>query len=272
MEAFVVALSLLLLADPDASTAREPGAADSLASPGTVVPACTVELTTHFEVHAPTEFQAASLAADCEKYRREIALSWLGGELPPWPQRAKVYFRPRSGIPRGLAWPAHPERGYRDHRVWLSGDWQEVRREIVAHEMAHLVLAEEQLAPWWEEGIASLYDGPMLRESRRERRNFLAWDAFPGEIPRSPVPAEDYRAYCQSSTLVSLALSQTASPRQVLCICRQSPHLTTFREQLGLASDVAFQDGLARVQRSEAWVPLPYLETSRDRSATGSFR
>src|SRR5262245_3027542 len=38
----------------------------------------------HFIVSAPTQQLATEICQAAEKYRRELAVEWLGGELPAW--------------------------------------------------------------------------------------------------------------------------------------------------------------------------------------------
>src|SRR5262245_11916493 len=46
--------------------------------------------TQNFVVMAPTPHFAQQVAIAAENYRRDLAVDWLGRELPPWPQPCPI--------------------------------------------------------------------------------------------------------------------------------------------------------------------------------------
>src|SRR5690606_20067900 len=72
--------------------AHMPAAQTAAAQPASIT-------TRNFVVQAATADLAKQIASEAERFRRELAIEWLGRELPPWHQRCPIYARvhPRLG-------------------------------------------------------------------------------------------------------------------------------------------------------------------------------
>src|SRR3990172_1787592 len=158
---------------------------------------------------------AAGLLQKAERYRKQVALEWLGEELPP--SVGKAIINISYGVSQSaLTWAKdRPDRKF--HTVYLSGSVGQDFDALLAHEMVHVVLATRyphpnRLAPWLEEGIASRYDDQERKATRdRIARWFVKTGAYPGVIRAleadtiSPVDQETY-AVC--ATMTELLLSR----------------------------------------------------------------
>lgn len=95
-----------------------------------------------------------------ERYRKQIAIDWLGRELPR--RRGKVTVNVALGHEtRGLTWAIDtPLREY--HVIYLTLASLDDLEPALAHEMVHCVLATAYARPrlprWIEEGVACLVD------------------------------------------------------------------------------------------------------------------
>jgi hypothetical protein len=110
-------------------------------------------------VSAPTDEVAKEIAAQAEKYRSELAIQWLGHELPRWrdpcpiaayvgprePSRGKTTFIPTGGVPYG--W-----------QMEIFGTRERVLDSVLPHEILHTVFATHFGVPlprWADEGACT---------------------------------------------------------------------------------------------------------------------
>lgn len=110
-------------------------------------------------ISAPSDNVAQEMAAQAEHYRRELAIQWLGRELPPWrepcpisvgigprePSRGKTTFIPTGGVPYG--W-----------QMEVFGTRERVLDSVLPHEVLHTVFASHFGVPlprWADEGACT---------------------------------------------------------------------------------------------------------------------
>ena len=168
----------------------------------------------NFIVLAPDPSAAEEVLARAEQYRKEIAVEWLGQELPPSVGRTTINVEFVDGEDRALTWPAEgPSRKY--HKMWLTSSRDRAAGSTLRHEIAHVVLHTrypDMLPAWADEGIASLYDDPRRQETRR---GILAWYAQTGNWPglrevlqSKQIPADDQASYSVAASLAEYLLSR----------------------------------------------------------------
>lgn len=103
--------------------------------------------------------QATQRANDC---RRQLALDWLGYELPPWPQPAVVTLIPANhsggGSTQFVAFNGRVEQ--------FTGTWEgppdRLLSDVIPHEVMHTVLVShfrQYMPRWADEGIATYNEG-----------------------------------------------------------------------------------------------------------------
>jgi len=168
----------------------------------------------------PSEEAAAAFAknllAKAEQYRKEIALEWLGEELPPSIGQVMINVRFTDQGDSGLTWAKdHADRKL--HAMFLATAPEQLPEGLLAHEMAHCVLATKypfpkRLPAWLDEGIASRYDDA---ERVAIRQRIAGWYVSTGQWPRlagvlagDKVHSDDQEAYTLAATLTDFLLSR----------------------------------------------------------------
>ncbi len=157
-----------------------------------------------------------SVLAKADQYRKEIALEWLGEELPPSVGQTILNVDFADGPDRGLTWAKdHVDRKY--HSVYLVVPREEAIDALLAHEMVHVVLATryphpQRLPAWLEEGIASRYDDAQRHNTRQQIEQ---WFVKTGSAPRlanaltsENIPADDRETYAICASVTDWLLTQ----------------------------------------------------------------
>jgi hypothetical protein len=163
-------------------------------------------------VYAPTQDVADQVLQKADEYRRQMALEWLGEELPPSVGRMRIHVELVDET-SGLTWPIG-DTGKRFHTLWVNGNLEAVTGGLLRHEVTHAVLATafpEGLPPAIDEGIAAMAD-----DAKRDaiRRRILDWHRQSGNWPRLKallemrvIPSEDQQSYAVASSLVEYLLT-----------------------------------------------------------------
>ncbi|MFO1092961.1 MAG: hypothetical protein U0992_06565 [Planctomycetaceae bacterium] len=136
----------------------------------TALQAATVA-TRNFVVHAQTEDIARQVGQAAEHYRKELAVAWLGQELPNWyrpcPIKVKV-----GQIGAGGATTFTFEGG--EVFGWnmnVQGTLERILDSVIPHEVSHTIFASyfrRPLPRWADEGAATLveHESERLRQSK----------------------------------------------------------------------------------------------------------
>jgi hypothetical protein len=178
----------------------------------------------NFTVYTPDQPPSQELASNlaravldkAEQCRKQIALEWLGEELPPSVGPTMINVRFSDEPNKGLTWAKdHPDRKY--HALFLVVSGEEAIDDLLSHEMVHCVLATRfphprRLPAWIEEGIASRYDGP-TRQAVRQK--LVQWFVSTGNWPRlnsvlgaESIPPHDQEAYAVCTTVTDVLLKK----------------------------------------------------------------
>ena len=175
----------------------------------------------NFTVFTPAEptREAANVFAKAvleraEHLRQQIAIEWLGEELPPsiGPVLLNVDFSDKPN--NGSTWAKdHPDRKF--HALFIETSPGQVPESLLAHEMAHCILATRYAHPnrlpaWLEEGIASQYDDAQRQQIRQR---IMSWFVTTGNWPRltpvlnaKRVHSDDQEAYALAATVTEMLL------------------------------------------------------------------
>ncbi len=173
----------------------------------------------NFLVVAPDRQAAEAVLAAAEQYRRELAVEWLGEELPPSVGVTVVHVEFGGQADKGLAWPIDtPSRTM--HKLWLVGPPEHVLGATLRHEITHIVLATQfpgRLPAWADEGAASLQDDP---QRRAIRSRLLAWYTETGNWPRlesifakQSIPPGDQASYAVAASITEYLLERGSKAR-----------------------------------------------------------
>ncbi len=165
-------------------------------------------------VYAPDADLAQAVLHKAGEYRRQVALEWLGEELPPSVGRMRIHVELSDADTNGQTW-AMDDPGRRYHTLWVTGDSQSVTGGLLRHEVTHAVLATqfpEGLPPAIDEGIACMADDAGRIAIRRR---ILHWYAQSGNWPRlktllesEVIPAADQQSYALASSVVEYLLTR----------------------------------------------------------------
>jgi hypothetical protein len=127
--------------------------------------------TKNFTVEAPTPEAARQIAQHAEKCRQEIALAWLGEQLPDWPAPCAIKVKITGGEAGGVTSFGFADGRVVDQEMSVEGRLDRILASALPHEVTHTVFAAFFGGPmprWADEGASLLSED--LRERRRHDR------------------------------------------------------------------------------------------------------
>lgn len=115
--------------------------------------------TENFVVHAPTPELASEIARSAERWRRELAIEWLGEEMPPWGAPCPINASVSPGLGAGGETSFVFDRGeVFGWRMRVQGSRERVLDSVLPHEITHTVFATHFRRPlprWADEGACT---------------------------------------------------------------------------------------------------------------------
>ena len=141
-----------------------PAAPPPVAAPSD--PAATYR-SANFVVHAPTHRVARLVGEAAEQHRKAQALSWLGKELPPWPEPCPITVALTDSGAGGATSFAFDGGAVREQHMHLEGSLDRLLANTLPHEVTHTVFAHHFGGPvprWADEG------GALLSEDDEEQQ------------------------------------------------------------------------------------------------------
>jgi len=128
--------------------------------------------TTNFIISAPTPDLAREIGEAAEKYRRDLALQWLGRELPRWPQPCPIAAEIGAGLGAGGATSFMFERGQPfGWRMTIQGSRERVLDSVLPHEITHTIFATHfgrPLPRWADEGACTTVEHPSEKQKQHQ--------------------------------------------------------------------------------------------------------
>ena len=191
--------------------------------------------TENFVVTASTKALATEIATWAERYRSELAVEWLGQELPRWsepcPIQAKVNPKlgaggatsfvfestaRRFGRPSGdglfQSQPAGRPFGW---EMSLRGSRERILDSVLPHEITHTIFATHfgrPLPRWADEGACTTVEHPIEKQKQhRMLHEFLTTDrgiAFNRMFAMTEYPADILPLYSQGFSLARFLIAQ----------------------------------------------------------------
>jgi hypothetical protein len=123
--------------------------------------------TQNFLVTAPDEQLARQFGQMAEVYRKQKALEWLGGEIPPWTAPCPLTVKPTLGGSGGGATSFNYQNGsYQIISMEISGPVERMLNSVLPHEVTHTIFAHHFRFPvprWADEGGAVLSEDDLER-------------------------------------------------------------------------------------------------------------
>jgi hypothetical protein len=115
--------------------------------------------TANFIVSAPTASLAQEIGRAAERYRRELAIEWLGKEMPPWYQPCPITAQVAPNLGAGGATSFLFERGeVFGWRMNIQGSRERILDSVLPHEVTHTIFATHFRRPlprWADEGACT---------------------------------------------------------------------------------------------------------------------
>ncbi|WP_417735848.1 hypothetical protein [Rosistilla oblonga] len=135
--------------------------------------------TQNFIVQASTPQFAKQVGDAAEQFRSQLAIDWLGSELPPWPAPCPIRVQDAPHLGAGGATEYTPtRRGVRDFRMSIQGSQIRIMDSVLPHEVTHTVLAThfgQPLPRWADEGASTTVEHHSERQRHEEMlREFLS--------------------------------------------------------------------------------------------------
>lgn len=150
--------------------------------------------TRNFVVEAPTAGAARAVAEHAEACRKEVAVLWLGQELPAWPAPCPVTVKLTQGEAGGLTSFGFAAGRVSDQTMSVEGRLDRILASALPHEVTHTVFAAYFGGPmprWADEGASLLSED--ARERRRHDQISLDLLARRGDLPLGKLfRVEDY--------------------------------------------------------------------------------
>ena len=115
--------------------------------------------TENFIVNAPTREFARQVAHLAERYRRDLAIEWLGQELPRWRQPCPISVQVSPELGAGGATSFMFDRGRPfGWRMSIQGSPERILDSVLPHEVTHTIFATyfgRPLPRWADEGACT---------------------------------------------------------------------------------------------------------------------
>src|SRR6185295_5718074 len=115
--------------------------------------------TQNFVVSAPTQAMAEEIGRSAEKYRKQLALDWLGREMPNWSQACPITAHVGDNLGAGGATSFLFEHGeVYGWKMTIQGSLVRILDSVLPHEVTHTVFAthfRQPLPRWADEGACT---------------------------------------------------------------------------------------------------------------------
>ncbi|MDP6445606.1 MAG: hypothetical protein QGG36_15650 [Pirellulaceae bacterium] len=173
--------------------------------------------TENFIIFARTAALGTQVGEMAEQYRRELALEWLGKELPPWRDVCPIYVndgrrKPASGV---TTFRFNSHREPHDWEMEVNGTPERILDSVLPHEITHTVFAThfgQPLPRWADEGACTVVE----HESERQKQyklllRFLTHEKgipFNRMFAMRSYPRDILPLYAQGHSLTQFLLAQ----------------------------------------------------------------
>lgn len=167
--------------------------------------------TKNFTVSAPTPALAKEIGDAAEHYRRQLAIEWLGKEMPPWSKPCPIHAQVAPGLGAGGATSFVFDRGeVFNWSMRIQGSRERILDSVLPHEITHTIFASHFRQPvprWADEGACTTVENPS--EIAKQERNLVTFLKTGRGIPFSQMfamkeyPPDVMPLYAQGHSLAS---------------------------------------------------------------------
>src|SRR5437870_511840 len=118
--------------------------------------------TTNFVVSAPSPELAKEIGDQAEVYRKQLAMEWLGKELPPWSKACPIHaqIQPGAGGATSFVFDRGEVFGW---KMNIQGSRERILDSVLPHEVTHTIFASyfrQPLPRWADEGACTTVEHP----------------------------------------------------------------------------------------------------------------
>lgn len=179
--------------------------------------------TQHFVVTAATPEIARTVGEQAEVYRHDLAIEWLGRELPQWSQPCPISVTVGEQLGAGGATSFMFDRGKPfGWRMSIQGSYQRVLDSVLPHEVTHTIFAThfgQPLPRWADEGACTTVEHPS--EKNKQHRNLIQFlqtgrgIAFNRMFAMKEYPHDVLPLYAQGFSVTRYLIQQGGKPHFV---------------------------------------------------------
>jgi len=177
----------------------------------------------NFIVDTPDAAFSQQVARAAEKYRRELAVEWLGREMPNWSQPCVMTVQVGRSLGAGGATTFVFDRGeVFGWRMSIQGSRQRILDSVLPHEITHMIFASHFRRPlprWADEGGATSVEH--ASERNRHRRMLIKFlrsgrgIAFGRMFAMQQYPRDIMPLYAQGYSLAEYLIQQGGKRKYV---------------------------------------------------------
>ena len=116
----------------------------------------------NFRVIARSATLANQIAIEAERNRKDLAIHWLGQEIPNWPQPCPLIVNDGNMLANGeTKYTLIPEGGVANFQMTVSGSVERILDSVLPHEITHTILAShfsalgKPIPRWADEGACT---------------------------------------------------------------------------------------------------------------------
>jgi len=207
----------------------------------------------NFIVETPDPAFAGQVAAAAEKYRRELAVEWLGAAMPNWSQPCVMTVRAGPRLGPGGATTFIFDRGeVFGWRMTIQGSRQRILDSVLPHEITHMIFASrfrQPLPRWADEGGATSVEHVSERNKYRQMLyQFLQTGrgiAFNRMFAMKDYPADVMPLYAQGYSVAEYLIGQYGRRKYVAFITaglKAQDWSAALRQTYGIGGAAALQN------------------------------
>lgn len=235
--------------------------------------------TTNFIVQAPTPDFAEQVASEAERFRKELAIHWLGEELPAWPQPCPIMVQVGENLGAGGATSFSFDRGeVFGWRMSIQGSAERILDSVLPHEVNHTIFAtyfRQPLPRWADEGACTTVEHASERQKQQDMLIFFLQNergiSFSRMFAMKEYPRDVLPLYSQGYSLTRFLVHQ-GGPRKFVAFMGDGLKTENWSQALG---DHYGYQNLGKLQDSWlSWVkdgsPLVDAETQIAGGSTAS--
>ncbi|MFI4877213.1 MAG: hypothetical protein ACIALR_17795 [Blastopirellula sp. JB062] len=177
--------------------------------------------TENFVVTAPDKQLARQVCQEAEGFRRQLALEWLGHEMPPWSQPCPILVKVGGGA-GGFTQFAFNRGVPFNWKMEIQGSRERILDSVLPHEILHTVFATHfgrPLPRWADEGACTTVE----HDSERNKNTKLLYEclttdrgiAFNRMFAMDEYPSDVLPLYAQGYSLARFLIVQGGKRKYV---------------------------------------------------------